>query len=564
MRAAIARDVVIWMLLVLAFMWPAIYNGQAIAFFDTITYARGADTGILAALHHRSHWSSPRRSPANASAPSSQSPPPATASSDEDRTVLTGRSPFYGALVYVGDLFGGFWLTVVLQAVAVVAAITLIFSALRIPRAYLLPVGVALALLSSLPFYVSFLMPDIFTGIAIAGSAVLLAPTADLRRWELAAWWLLLSAGALFHDTNLLILCSLLVAATAIRALTGSRANWAGVLAISLAIMIGILGQIAFVLGIKRWVGVPPISPPFLTARLVDDRTAVKYLRATCPGNGFQVCSFLDRLPMPADDFLWLTRPGAGVFSTASPEEKHRLSAEQFRLARAVFAFDPAGQLLASLHNAAHQLVSIGLWEFEYDEKEKSTFDQRLPGDLLPRLHASNAYRGRMPIATYEKILIATFYWSVCFIAAVLGWPRLRQALLPPAYLSVVLWMLVGVLVNAVVCGVLSGPHERYSSRVQWLLPLAAMLMFAALARTSRRFESPSRTEAHGHGQVSEPLRFGTASAHGIEDQAALKAHEAEQCDRGGEDRGGKARHQPGLQVMNDDRDAQRERRHGE
>ena len=33
------------------------------------------------------------------------------------------------------------------------------------------------------------------------------------------------------------------------------------------------------------------------------------------------------------------------------------------------------------------------------------------------------------------------------------------------------------VVANAVVCGVLSGPYNRYQARVVWLIPLASMLL---------------------------------------------------------------------------------------
>ena len=40
--------------------------------------------------------------------------------------------------------------------------------------------------------------------------------------------------------------------------------------------------------------------------------------------------------------------------------------------------------------------------------------------------------------------------------------------------------MLVGVSVNALVTGALSGPHDRYQARIAWLLPLAGLLAFAS------------------------------------------------------------------------------------
>jgi hypothetical protein len=34
----------------------------------------------------------------------------------------------------------------------------------------------------------------------------------------------------------------------------------------------------------------------------------------------------------------------------------------------------------------------------------------------------------------------------------------------------------IGVVLNAAICGVLSGPYDRYQARVIWLVPFAAAL----------------------------------------------------------------------------------------
>ncbi|HUI60819.1 MAG TPA: hypothetical protein VLX90_11375, partial [Steroidobacteraceae bacterium] len=62
---------------------------------------------------------------------------------------------------------------------------------------------------------------------------------------------------------------------------------------------------------------------------------------------------------------------------------------------------------------------------------------------------------------------------------------------LQPAVISASLWILAGVVVNAFICGVVSGPHERYSTRVEWLLPLTAMLILSALLTRRARSARP-------------------------------------------------------------------------
>ena len=64
----------------------------------------------------------------------------------------------------------------------------------------------------------------------------------------------------------------------------------------------------------------------------------------------------------------------------------------------------------------------------------------------------------------------------------------------------IILWTAIGILVNAAVCGILSGPHDRYSARVAWLLPFAALLIFVRqrkiLAQTPSASVESARTPA--------------------------------------------------------------------
>jgi hypothetical protein len=48
------------------------------------------------------------------------------------------------------------------------------------------------------------------------------------------------------------------------------------------------------------------------------------------------------------------------------------------------------------------------------------------------------------------------------------------------AMIGLVSIILTTVIVNAAVCGILSGPADRYESRVLWLLPLLGLLTVAA------------------------------------------------------------------------------------
>jgi hypothetical protein len=462
-----------FVVLVVAFVWPALYNGQPFFFPDTTTYIRGADAGIQAAFGHKSAWSLP---------PDAQK----SLSSIDDKTVLTGRSPYYGALLYLGDITYGFWLTVIVQACAVLGAIGLALRAARVPMwPHGRVIAACIAVATTAPFFSSLLMPDVFAGVAILTAAVLLSVRQRLASREYVVSFALLVAATAFHDSHVLILFVLLGAAATYAAVTRSWANWVGLLTILFALVIGILAQSVFFAAVRHVVGAAPLRPPFLMARTIEDGPGYRYIRATCPSNGFRVCEFADRLPLMADDFLWKSGPD-GIFAVASPEKRRELSNEQVRFVLAVIRYDPWGQLSASMKDAAMQLTELGLTEFQYTDLEKEGFAGKIPGAHLKTLRESAAYRGTMPLRYLEGWIQGCVVIAGFVVAAVLL-RRIPRTQPGSPVVPIVIWTVIGILVNAAVCGILSGPHDRYAARVAWLLPFAALLIAEALLSKARR-----------------------------------------------------------------------------
>src|ERR1700761_7341789 len=152
-------------------LWPALYNGQPLIFADTPSYIRAFDAGAQKLTGHATHWSEPPGRECASSGPGTR------LSSISEKTVLTGRSIYYGALLYLGDLTGGGWPSIVLQALAAMAAIALTLSGggSRFDWKVWAGVCIGLAVLSPLAFFASYLMPDIFTGLAILAVANIVA-----------------------------------------------------------------------------------------------------------------------------------------------------------------------------------------------------------------------------------------------------------------------------------------------------------------------------------------------------------------------------------------------------
>ena len=99
---------------------------------------------------------------------------------------------------------GGLWATLIIQSAAALTAIGLTLRRLEIfswPK--FAATGAILGLFSSLPFFASFLLPDVFAGLAILGAANLLALGDQASVPERVFWISILALAVVIHPTHL-------------------------------------------------------------------------------------------------------------------------------------------------------------------------------------------------------------------------------------------------------------------------------------------------------------------------------------------------------------------------
>jgi hypothetical protein len=119
-------------------LWPAIYNGQPLFSNDTTAYIRGFDAGVVWLSGRTSAWTTwASQLPAQAAgqeysaagdyslAPTGDTTVGETTSFQSSSFIVAGRSVSYGALLYLGELLGGLWASVVVQAAAALVAVAL-------------------------------------------------------------------------------------------------------------------------------------------------------------------------------------------------------------------------------------------------------------------------------------------------------------------------------------------------------------------------------------------------------------------------------------------------------
>lgn len=359
--------------------------------------------------------------------------------------------------------------------------------------AVFLPLLLGLALFTSLPVHAGMIMPDLFTGplilLAFATAAGWRGRGRAGRLFDIAT----VAALTAVHLSHLAILGGL-AAGFLVWSLIRLRSRSRGGTVRPAAVLLGLALPLGLAAGVLMAANLAltgkavlsPSSPVFLLARLIGDGPARDYLAEVCPARGYLLCGALDRLDREApgyavsDYFLWHPEGARHLFG-----DSPRFLEEAAAIGRATIASRPlevAGHLLA---NTARQLVRVGLDATLNDPVEPWTrqFFSRFGAPVYRAFLASPQFAGSLPLKALSAVQAAVL--AVSLLA--LGWAALRaREIGGPADGRI--WGLVatvgfGIVLNAAVTGGLSAVHDRYQSRVIWLVVLAAVAALLAVRR---------------------------------------------------------------------------------
>jgi hypothetical protein len=367
------------------------------------------------------------------------------------------RSAFYSLFTYLPTDLVSIWLVVVLQAIIVAAVLRLVFRLACPDRDPLEGTAftILLALLTTVSWATSNVMPDIFTSVMALGLMLTMVYWNRLTPWMRWSLFAVIAGSVVMHITNLPIALGLVTIGAIV---TGIRkpVRYA---VVGGALLAGIIAMLTVgVVGFKEWT-LAPQSPPFLTARSIQDGPGRLYLLEHCPQAGLEMCHHLDGLDQDNLTFLWDL--DKGVYSTASPEAEAKLRAEDKRLYIAAAIEHPWMQAEAIARNALTQLVTFSLHEYFIPSWADHT-----PDDLT--LHMPEQ-------APWQTILSVPEYIIVVAGLGYIGFAWHRRMLADDQKQLVAL--AIATVVLAACAGGFSEPVPRYEARVIWLIPMAALLM---------------------------------------------------------------------------------------
>lgn len=490
---------------------PAALNGFPLIFYDSAGYlsrataianyalpatkveAAGAGHRTLARppLSHQAARSTPTEARA-----SRIGQRPASAYSQISQNPLFLRPIGYSVLLAPFATRFSFYLLPFAQGVFAAYVIHRLFTGLSIGglRPFFLSI-VALTVLSSLSIQVSYVMPDVLTGMIVIMSFVVVCGWPQRRMLGRAVDLLLLSVLVATHLSFIPIMLALSVAYGTAASLFRRDIRPSSVLFGSIApLAIAVALLFASNEAIARKAETSESSPLFLLARLIGDGPARDYLRTACPTKHYLLCAELPRLgdhgenSSISDYFLW--DPNGAVKRLASPQ----LLTEAIDIDRQTMVRYPAQvarNLIGNgLRQLAHFQVDDDINAHPTDFMVKAVED--VDGSLSKAYLKSPQARQQAPLRL-ARILIGA---GMLLSFAVIGWVVLRRRSdLTIGSAGFLVIAVTGVAANALATGGLSEVHDRYGNRVIWVIPLAALVLIFDVLRRRDPVASPPMIE---------------------------------------------------------------------
>lgn len=291
-----------------------------------------------------------------------------------------------------------------------------------------------------------------------------------LSRAERAALVVFIGFAGATHSATFLVLLGLAAAAPLAALIDRRIVALAGALraAASVALAAGMLVGVNFAIaGQLAWT---PGGYGIVFARMLEDGIVTRYLDAHCAEENFKLCPYRHRFPATADDFLW----GYGSIFDKLGRLKS-LGDEMRTIVLGSLVEYPGEQFEAAVAASAQQLISVATGEGVVTPLAHTyAIIERYTPSVAPAMRAARQQHGELRFAAVNAVHVPVALATMALLP-LLFWLGLRQRDYRNVGLLAATVSLAN-LANAVACGTLSNPHDRYGARLAWVPLLVAAL----------------------------------------------------------------------------------------
>jgi hypothetical protein len=392
-------------------------------------------------------------------------------------TLVPSRAVVYGLILNAGSL-GNFWPVVALQCALTVWVIALTLRAYRLGGKPLLVTAVilGLCLVTTLPWLSAILLTDIFAGLGVLALSLLLLRASMLSTRERVGLGLLVAVATATHSATLAVMLAMIASAPLFwlidRAIPYTRLR-DGVLAIGLGVLLVFAANLT-VAGRLAWT---PGGFALSFGRMLQDGIVDRYLAEHCPNPNLRLCAHRAELPHTADEFFW----GSALFESLG--RFAGLGKEMEHIALDSIGDYPGMQIETAIVATARQIVDVHSGEGVVNSiwHTYAMIDRYTPW-AGPAMHAARQQNEVISFRVVNMIDWPVALAAMVLLLAIIAAPPWR-AMTDVRKLAAI--TAITVLSNAVICGVLSNPHDRYGARLAWLPVLVVIIALLRLRDTA-------------------------------------------------------------------------------
>ena len=407
------------------------------------------------------------------------------------RELVVERSPVYSLFLDYGGGAISLWFIAIIQAgltsFAVVECARCVAPAMGIGK--FLGVGAALVVVTGLPWYAGQIEPDCFTAVTVLCAYMLAFHVRDLGWPRSIALLALATFAEATHPSHLVLIAGLVLVVAIFKLVSIVRHGLPGLALSNIALptLSAVLGVLLIVLSNYNLTGqifINRAGSVFLFANLLQDGIVDRLLDDTCPQSHYRLCAYRGHLPKTAERWLWFPDSpfvALGHFKGTAAESQ--------RIVYDSFARYPGAIFRAAVEDTAVQLVTFRTGD-QIEPQEwvlHQNLDKFIPEQMNAYM-AARQQRGDIRFHTVNDIHVPVAGLAQLGLIAAFFYMARERRWNSAIFLGFVGAALLG---NAIICGTLSDPHNRYQSRIVWL-PVFAL----ALLGTEGRFALRAHTES--------------------------------------------------------------------
>ena len=388
--------------------------------------------------------------------------------------LVPSRSTVFGLYLHYGEATY-FWLNLAVQALATMWILQVTLRVLGLARPWrLFGLCLVLTLTTALPWLASMLLTDIFAGLSVLSLFILAVHGDKTSALEKVLLFAFTAFAGATHSATLGVLLGLCCAGWMVRPFLRARIAVSGLVQGSLTIVAGAAMLVSANFALSGELAWTPGGYGVAFGRMLQDGIVTRYLRDHCPQANFKLCPYRNELPPTADDFLW----GHSMFDTLGRFKG--LNDEMGFIALHSLAEYPLWQAKAAIVATAQQLVMVATGEGTTSgiPHTYGIIERYIPSQLKP-MRAARQQHSDINFAAINRLHIPVALVSMGLVFAMLALAVWRREFDDLTLLAGTVCL--ALLGNAFICGVISGPHDRYGARMVWIA--TAVVVIAAIRR---------------------------------------------------------------------------------